>query len=187
MSVTARAAVRTPVVVFMAAAVVAIGTAVAVDRLTDRGPTGGPPGAAAVVEIIDGDTLVVDVRGHREPVRLIGVDTPETIHPDRPEECYGAEASRRLDDLVPPGTAVRLERDIEPRDQYDRLLAYVYRAEDGLFVNLDQVSHGYADTLVFPPNTAHEEDFARAERAARTAGVGLWSACGGADVPVEPG
>jgi micrococcal nuclease len=138
----------------------------------------GPPGTASVVEIIDGDTLVVDLGRSDERVRLIGIDTPESVDPDRPDECFGAEASRRLAELVPPGAAVRLERDVEARDQYDRLLAYVYRADDDLFVNLAQVSGGYAETLTYPPNIAHTADFERAERQARTAGVGLWTACG---------
>ena len=160
--------------------------ALLLSQLAHRGDGGQtPPGMATVVEVVDGDTLVVDLAGRDEPVRLIGIDTPETVHPDRPEECFGAEASHHLADLVPPGTAVRLERDIEARDLYDRLLAYVYRAQDDLFVNLAQVSDGYAEPLAYPPNTAHQPDFEQAERDARTAGAGLWSACGSADVPIE--
>jgi micrococcal nuclease len=118
-------------------------------------------------------------------VRLIGIDTPETVAPDRPDECFGAEASRHLADLAPPGTALRLERDVEARDQYDRLLAYVYRARDGLFLNLAQVAGGFAEPLAYPPNVAHRADFERAAREARATGAGLWTACGSADVPVD--
>lgn len=143
-----------------------------------------PPGSATVVRVIDGDTLVVDVAGREEHVRLIGIDTPESVAPDRPRECFGDEASGRLGELVPPGTEVRLVRDIEPRDMYDRMLAYVERAGDGLHVNLTQVADGYAVAMNYPPNTAHRDDLARAERSARTAGLGLWAACGGADVPL---
>jgi micrococcal nuclease len=142
------------------------------------------PGRATVVEVTDGDTLVIDLAGGDEHVRLIGIDTPETVAPDRPDECFGAEASHHLADLAPPGTALRLERDVEARDQYDRLLAYAYRDRDGLFLNLAQVAGGFAEPLAYPPNTAHRADFERAAREARVAGAGLWTACGSADVPV---
>jgi micrococcal nuclease len=143
------------------------------------------PGTATVVAVIDGDTLVVDLAGGDEHVRLIGIDTPESVAPDRPDECYGAEASHHLADLAPPGTALRLERDVEARDQYDRLLAYAYRVRDDLFLNLAQVAGGFAEPLAYPPNTAHRADFERAAREARLAGAGLWAACGSADVPIE--
>ena len=77
---------------------------------------------------------------------------------------------------------MRLERDVEPRDRYDRLLAYVYRAADGEFVNLAMVTDGYAQQYTFPPNVAHTEQFGDAERAARPSGAGLWGAC---DAPFE--
>lgn len=151
-----------------------------------RGGT-GPAGAAVVVRVVDGDTLVADVGGHEQHVRLIGIDTPETVAPDRPDECFGAEASRRLTELLPPGTAIRLERDVEPRDRYDRLLAYVFRSEDGLFVNLAQVEGGYAEAREYPPNTARRPELDGAERSARAAAAGLWGTCGGPDTPVAPG
>jgi micrococcal nuclease len=170
--------------------VAAVGTAVAAAVVTfPRSPRGsGTPGTATVVEVIDGDTLVIDLAGGdggAEHVRLIGIDTPETVAPDRPDECFGAEASRHLADLAPPGTALRLERDVEARDQYDRLLAYAYRVRDDLFLNLAQVAGGFAEPLAYPPNTAHRADFERAAREARVAGAGLWTACGSADVPVS--
>lgn len=147
--------------------------------------TGGEPGAATVVQTVDGDTIDVDVAGTRERVRLIGIDTPETKHPTEPVECFGPEASDHLSGLLPPGTEIRLERDVEARDRYDRLLAYVYRAEDGLFVNLSQAEGGFADTLTFPPNVAHTEQIVAAVSAARAGGAGLWSACGGPDVAAD--
>jgi micrococcal nuclease len=150
-----------------------------------RGGT-DPAGAAVVVRVVDGDTLVVDVGGHEEDVRLIGIDTPETVAPERPVECFGAEASERLAELLPAGTAVRLERDVEPRDRYDRLLAYVFRSDDGLFVNLAQVEGGFAEAMEYPPNTARRPELDAAERSARAAGAGLWGTCGDADTPVVP-
>ncbi len=147
--------------------------------------TDDPPGSATVVRVVDGDTVVVDLAGHDENVRLIGIDTPESVAVDRPDECYGAEAAANLSALVPPGTKVRIERDLEARDQYDRLLGYVYRVDDDLFVNLALVTGGFAETLAYPPNTTHRPELEQAQRAARTRGVGLWTACGTADIPIE--
>lgn len=141
------------------------------------------PGAATVVSVVDGDTVVVDLAGRQETLRLIGVDTPETVDPDQPPECFGAEASAHTKELLPEGTAVRLSRDVEARDRYDRLLVYLHRSEDGLFVNLDLVAGGWADDYPFPPNVAHERDFALAVSRARAEARGLWGTCGGADTP----
>ena len=141
------------------------------------------PGAATVVEVVDGDTVVVDIGGRQETLRLIGVDTPETVDPDQPPECFGAEASAHTKELLPAGTEIRLTRDVEARDRYDRLLVYVERAEDGLFVNLDLVAGGWADDYPYPPNVAHQRDFALAVSEARAEGLGLWSTCGNADTP----
>lgn len=153
------------------------------------GPAGsGPPGRSTgpVVErVVDGDTVVVRVGATEERVRLIGVDTPETKHPSEPVECFGAEASAFTTELLPEGTAVRLERDVEARDHYDRLLAYVYRVDDGLFVNRELLAHGYAAVLTVPPNVAHAEEFVALAAEARDEGRGLWSACGDVGVPAR--
>jgi micrococcal nuclease len=82
---------------------------------------------------------------------------------------------------------VRLERDVEARDRYDRLLAYVTREADDVLVNLLLVEEGYAESIAYPPNTARQGDLDAAERRARDAGAGLWAACGGTDVPLAPG
>lgn len=150
---------------------------------TALGHPGDAVEANAVVErVVDGDTLVVDTDGVSERVRLIGINTPESVDRNRPVMCFGKEASKHMAELLPAGTPVRLERDVEPRDRYDRLLAYVYRAEDGQFVNLAMVTDGYAQQYTFPPNVAHTEQFGAAERSARAEGTGLWSAC---DAPFE--
>ncbi len=125
--------------------------------------------------VIDGDTLIV-AGGHR--IRLIGVDTPETMDPRRPVQCFGQEASAFLTDLLPRGTGVRLVGDVEERDFYDRTLAYAYRLPDGLFVNADLVRQGYARTLTIPPNVAHADELIVLAQQAREAGRGLWTACG---------
>ena len=142
-------------------------------------------GEAVVVRVVDGDTVIVEVGGVEESVRLIGIDTPESVARDRPNECFVREASQRLAELLPPGTVVRLTRDIEPRDVYDRLLAYVQRQPDGLFVNAAQVGDGYAIAKDYPPNTTYRADLEQAERAARAAGRGMWPSCGGADTPLQ--
>ena len=133
---------------------------------------------------MDGDTIVVDVDGHEESVRLIGIDTPESVARDRPVECFGAEAKARMAELLPEGTVVRLERDVEARDRYDRLLAYVTRASDDVLVNLLLVEEGFAESMPFPPNVARQGALDEAEATARAAGRGLWPTCGGTDVPV---
>ena len=142
-------------------------------------------GAATVVSVTDGDTIDVDLGGAHEAVRLLGIDTPETHHPTKPVECYGAEASARTAALLPAGARVRLVRDVEARDRYGRLLAYVYRADDGLFVNRALVADGFADTLDIAPNSAHAAELAQVVSQARADGRGLWGACGGPDVPAR--
>lgn len=130
-----------------------------------------------VIRAIDGDTIDVRIGRRRTRVRLIGINTPETVDPRRPAECYGKEASALTKALLPPGTPIRLERDLEPRDDYDRLLAHVFRARDRLFVNLELVRRGAAVPLRIEPNTAHATEIARAAISAERSGTGLWSQC----------
>lgn len=134
---------------------------------------------AVVINVVDGDTLKVRIGEQTEVVRLIGIDTPETVRPDTPVECFGPEASSRSSELLPEGTRVSLVRDVEARDHYGRLLAYVYRALDGLFVNLSLVEQGYATVLTFAPNITHSERFVAAATEAERNGLGLWGACAG--------
>lgn len=141
----------------------------------------------AISSVIDGDTVVIEFApGVEETVRLLGIDTPETVDPNRPVQCFGAEASAHVHALLPPLTPVRLERDVEARDHFGRLLAYIYRESDGLFVNLDLVQRGLADVTFYDPNTTRQAEFETARTTARTQAVGLWGACGGADVPLDP-
>jgi len=138
--------------------------------------TGNLPAGIDVVvrKIVDGDTL--DVSGG-ERVRLIGIDTPETKALDRPVGCFGKEASRFMTELLPLGTEVRLVGDAEQRDRFGRLLAYVYRRADGLFVNAELLRRGYAQLLTIPPNIAHTDEFTAIARQAREGSQGLWAAC----------
>ncbi|MGE0878067.1 MAG: thermonuclease family protein [Acidimicrobiia bacterium] len=136
-----------------------------------------PPGSATVKAVVDGDTIVVEIGGADEHVRLIGIDTPETKDPRKPVQCFGVEASEHTTAMLPKGTIVRLERDAEPRDVYGRLLAYVYRQPDDLFVNASILLDGYAQVLSIAPNVAHADEFLALERQAREQNRGLWSAC----------
>lgn len=134
---------------------------------------------AEVIEVVDGDTVRLDVAGRIENVRLIGIDTPETKHPTRGVECYGPEAASFLTALLPPGTVLRVERDAQARDAYGRLLLYVYLAHvDGeRFVNLEIVARGLARPLSIEPNVRYEHNFVDAAFDAQRNLRGLWAAC----------
>jgi micrococcal nuclease len=149
-------------------------------------PGAGRPAPAVMVRDVDGDTIVARIGGHLERVRLLGIDTPETKDPRKPVQCYGHEASSRTRSLLPPGTALRVARDVEARDRYGRLLLYVWRASDGLFVNRELAADGDASLLTFRPNTAHEPELSAAVDRARQLGRGLWGRCGGPGRPLGP-
>ncbi len=122
-----------------------------------------------------------------EVVRLLGVDTPETVDPNRPAQCFGAEASTFLSQLLPAGHHVLVVRDAQTRDAFGRLLAYLFLDSDGTFVNLELIRNGFADTLSIEPNTTYQSEFATALRIARGSRVGLWGSCDSADQPLLPG
>lgn len=144
---------------------------------TARLPDGTGGLAATVTHVVDGDTIELAIGAGTERARLLGIDTPETVKPDAPVECFGPEASARTKELLPPGTGVLVQRDREPRDRYGRLLLYVWRRRDGLFVNEALVREGYARPLSISPNTARRAALSAASNAARTGGDGLWAAC----------
>lgn len=125
-----------------------------------------------VIRVIDGDTVKIDYQGALINVRLIGVDTPETVHPNKPVEVYGKEASNFTKNLL-YGESVYLRYDVERTDRYDRLLAYLYRVPDGLFVNLEIVRQGYGHAYTRFP-FKHMELFRYYGNRARTAGKGLY-------------
>jgi micrococcal nuclease len=132
-------------------------------------------GAAIVERVIDGDTIVILQDGRKETVRYIGIDAPESVHPRRGMEPFGKAASDFNRSLV-GGREVRLEFDVEPRDHYGRLLAYVYL--DSLFVNAELVLAGYAQLMTIPPNVRHVDLFRRLQREARENNCGLWAESG---------
>jgi len=142
-----------------------------------------PPARATVLvtRVVDGDTVEVELDGREEDVRYIGVDTPETVKPDTPVQCFGPQASAFNHHLV-EGKRVRLVFGAERRDVYGRLLAYVYlpAARPGghpLFVNAELVRRGLARTLTIPPNDSFADLFARLAARAGAAGRGLWGHC----------
>lgn len=134
-----------------------------------------PAGATALVtRVVDGDTVEVRLGDGEEDVRYIGVDTPETVKPGEPVQCFGPRASAFNHRLV-EGRRVRLVFGEERRDVYGRLLAYVYL--DGRFVNAELVRRGLARTLTIPPNDRFAGRLKRLEIAAARAGRGLWGSC----------
>lgn len=135
-------------------------------------PSASTGTVARVLRVIDGDTLSVELDGKPTTVRLIGVDTPETVHPNRPVEAYGKEASTFTRNLL-LGENVVLRFGSEPADRFGRQLAYVYRASDRLFVNEEIIRQGYGHAYTRFP-FEHMAAFREAERQAREAGRGLW-------------
>jgi endonuclease YncB( thermonuclease family) len=126
--------------------------------------------------VIDGDTIAVLVDGKIEKVRYIGMDTPETVHPTKPVGYCGHEASAMNKKMV-EGKPVRLEYDVERRDKYGRLLAYVFVSDEHgkeIFVNTDLVRAGMARAYPFEPNVRHARQFATLELEARNKSLGMW-------------
>src|SRR3954468_23597661 len=140
------------------------------------GPSRAPAGEGVVTRVVDGDTVHVALGGRDETVRYIGIDTPESVKPDTPVQCF-AEAARSANRRLVDGQAVRVAYDVEQRDRYGRLLAYVYRAHDGTFVNAALVREGYARTLTIPPNVRFAARLSALARTARERRRGLWRAC----------
>lgn len=144
-------------------------------RPWERDPDAGPASADALVtRVVDGDTIEARIGGEVEDVRLIGVDTPETVKPGTPVQCFGPQASHFTKQRL-EGRRVRLVFGVERRDVYGRLLAYAYLG--GRFFNPILVQRGLARTLTIPPNDRFAGRFRRLELGAARAGRGLWAAC----------
>jgi micrococcal nuclease len=126
---------------------------------------------ATVTRVVDGDTIKARFKGRLLTVRLIGVDAPETVHPTEPIECFGPAASKFVTRVL-EGERVRLEFDVEHRDQFGRTLAYVW-VGNRLF-NEKLVRDGYANVSTFPPNVKYVDRFRAAQRNARSHDRGLW-------------
>ena len=130
--------------------------------------------------VVDGDTIEVLYRGQLLDVRLIGVDTPETVAPGQPVECYGPAASSFTERLL-DGKRVRLEFDVERIDPYGRTLAYVWIG--GRLFNRLLVAKGFATVSTYPPNVKYVDRFLAAQPVARAQERGLWGGCGPTESP----
>jgi micrococcal nuclease len=141
---------------------------------------------ATVVRVVDGDTLRIEVNGHEEAVRLIGIDTPEskankkakkdavkTNHDVETITAMGREAAKYVRTLVRRGDTVGLEFDVQKRDKYKRLLVYAY-LQDGKMLNEEIIKAGYANVMTYPPNVKYQERFVRAYREALDTKRGLY-------------
>jgi micrococcal nuclease len=128
-----------------------------------------------VVKVVDGDTLDVDLDGKIERLRLIGIDTPETVDPRKSVQCFGKEASNKAKELL-NGQYVKLENDDSQgeRDKYKRLLRYVF-LPDGTNFNLFMISEGYAHEYTYSTSYKYQSEFKQAEISARNGNKGLWS------------
>lgn len=127
---------------------------------------------AKVVRVIDGDTIEVDIDGSLYRVCYIGIDTPETAHPQKPVEYFGKETSEKNRELV-EGKIVRLEKDVSEADKYGRLLRYVW--VDDVMVNAELVRLGYVQVATYPPDVKYQDLFLQLQREAKEAHLGLWA------------
>ena len=147
----------------------------------------GSQGPYQVLKVVDGDTLTVDLNGKSETVRLIGMNTPETVDPRKPVECFGTEASNMAKELL-SGKRVYIEMDSSQgeRDKYGRLLAYVYR-EDGFFFNKSMILSGYAYEYTYGVPYKYQSEFKEAQRNAEANKRGLWASgvCEEKNEPVQ--
>ena len=146
-----------------------------------------PPGyeTATVTRVVDGDTIEATVTavtpgpaagqtqaGQSYDIRLIGIDTPESVKPGTPVECFAKEASAATKALL-EGQEVRLVKDVEEADRYDRLLRYVYLGDE--MANARLVVNGYANAYTYPPNVRWSELFVQLQQEAREDSRGLWA------------
>lgn len=127
--------------------------------------------AVKVSRIIDGDTIELE---NGQKVRYLNIDTPETVDPRKPVQCFGKEASEKNRELV-EGKIVRLEKDVTDKDKYGRLLRYVWVGET--MINLELVKLGYARIYTYPPDVKYQKEILSAEKTAREQKLGLWQNC----------
>lgn len=142
---------------------------------------------ATVVRVVDGDTIVANVDGEEYKIRLIGVNTPETVHPSKPVEYYGKEASEFTKSVLTEGKEIYLEKDVSDVDRYGRMLRYVWLQVpknqlnpsdsdiDNNMFNALLLKGGYAQVSTFPPDVNYQEHFLELEKTAKKEKNGLWS------------
>lgn len=135
-------------------------------------PQPDPYQAGEVTKVVDGDTIEVNIDGKIEKVRLLLVDTPETVHPNKPVQPFGKEASDFTKELL-LDKQVKLEKDKEDRDRYGRLLRYVYVDDKSIQEQL--LEKGLARLVVYPPNNKYEEKYREIQDQAKNKKMGIWS------------
>ena len=126
-----------------------------------------------VVRVVDGDTFVIDYNGKNEKVRLIGIDTPESVHPNEEKNTEFGEAVSNYSKKMLTGKKVQIEFDVEQRDKYGRLLAYAY--VDGQMYNKVLLEKGYAKLATYPPNVKYVDEFTKIQKKARENKTGMWA------------
>lgn len=160
-------------------------------------PVSGPKGPVEegwkVSRVVDGDTIRVRRGGQERKVRLIGIDSPESVKPDAPVECFGPQAAQFADRLLDDQQVVlEFDPSQDDTDRYGRTLAYVWRAVPGsdqaatspgqpsyALFNLEAIRGGFAREATYAGAYAWQQEFRQADDAARAAGVGMWGACDG--------
>ncbi|WP_405100599.1 thermonuclease family protein [Oceanobacillus sp. FSL H7-0719] len=130
---------------------------------------------ATFIRAVDGDTLIAEIDGQEEYVRLLLIDTPETKHPTKDVQPFGFEASKFMETAFEKNETIYLEFGTEKRDKYDRILAYLYN-ENGDMINELLLEEGLARVaFVYPPNDKYVDDFYEIEEKARNKNSGIWS------------
>lgn len=126
-----------------------------------------------VLRVVDGDTIQIDYHGTKEKVRFIGIDTPESVHPNGEKNTEAGKIASNYTKELLTGKKVTLEFDVQERDKYGRLLAYVYL--DGEMLNKKLLADGYAQVATFPPNVKYVDEFTKIQRQAKEEQRGLWA------------
>ncbi|MCK4386929.1 MAG: thermonuclease family protein [Candidatus Pacebacteria bacterium] len=139
-----------------------------------------------VIKVVDGDTLYIDMDGQKQILRLIGIDTPETVHPSKPVECFGREASAKAKEVL-TGQSIRIEKDTTQGelDKYDRLLVYVF-LKDGTNFNKMMIEQGFAYEYTYNLPYKYQSEFKLAEDTAITEKRGLWADGVCEEIVIEP-
>lgn len=125
-----------------------------------------------VVRVVDGDTIIINYNGAEERLRLIGIDTPESVHQTQSKNVVEGKIASDYTKSMLEGKEVGVEFDVELRDQYDRLLGYVYI--DDKMLNKTLLEQGYAKITTFPPNVKYVDAFKALQKSARESKKGFW-------------
>lgn len=133
-------------------------------------------GSFLVTHVVDGDTIDIEVSGVKNRIRLLGINTPESVAQNRPIECFGKESAERVKELlINQAVTIKLDPNKPEKDEYGRILAYVWRG-DNLFINQALIEEGYAYEYTYHKERyQYQSDFKEAEGRAKKEGMGLWA------------